>query len=84
MVALIHGSSMSAIFDHVRHVGRIVQLDHRAVGHVDLVDHGGRGGDQVEIEFALQPLLDDFQMQQAQEAAAEAEAQRGAGLHLDR
>ena len=39
-----------------------------------------RGGDQVEVEFALQPLLDDLQMQQAQEAAAEAEAQRGRGF----
>ena len=36
-----------------------------AVAQFHLVDHRGRGRDQVEIELALQPLLDDFQMQQA-------------------
>ena len=55
---------------------------HRAVGHVDAIDHARRGRDQIEIELALQPLLHDLQMQQAQEAAAEAEAERGARLHL--
>ena len=53
-----------------------------AVGQRDLVDHRRRGGDQVEVELALQPLLDDFEMQQAEEAAAEAEAERGGGFHL--
>ncbi len=37
----------------------------------------GRGGDEVEVELALQALLDDLHVQQAEEAAAEAEAQRG-------
>ena len=32
----------------------------------------------------MQPLLDDFQMQQAEKAAAEAEAERGGGFHLER
>jgi hypothetical protein len=39
-------------------------------------------GDQVEVELAAQPLLHDLQVQEAKEAAAEAEAQGGAGLHL--
>ena len=54
----------------------------RAVGQPDLVDDGGRGGDQVEVELARQPLLDDLQVQEPEKAAAEAEAERGGGLHL--
>ena len=41
-----------------------------------------RGGDQVQVELALQPLRDDLHVQQAEEAAAEAEAQRDRGLRL--
>ena len=48
-----------------------------------MVDHARRGGDQVEIIFAGQPLLDDLEVEEAEEAAAEAEAQRRAGLHLE-
>ena len=51
-------------------------MDHAAVAHGDLVDHRGSGGDQVEIELALQPLLDDLQMQKAEKAAAKAKAER--------
>ena len=47
-----------------------------------LVDHARRGRDQIEIEFAVQPLMDDFEMQQAEEAAAEAEAERGGCFHF--
>jgi hypothetical protein len=35
------------------------------------------------VIFAGQPLLDDLEVEQAEEAAAEAEAERGAGLHLE-
>ena len=38
--------------------------------------------DEVEIEFPLQPLLHDLHVEQAEEAAAEAEAERGRGLRL--
>ena len=54
-----------------------------AVGHGDLVAHAGRGGDQVEVELALQPLLDDLHVQQAEEAAAEAEAERDRTFRLE-
>jgi hypothetical protein len=47
-----------------------------AVGLEHLVDHGGRGGDQVEVVLALQALLHDLHVQHAEEAAAEAEAHR--------
>ena len=66
----------------VRHIDRIVDFQLLAVAQLDLVDHRGRGRDQIEIEFALEPLLDDLQMQEPEEAAAEAEAERGGGLHL--
>ena len=38
--------------------------------------HARRGGDQVNIELALEPLLHDFHVQQAEKSAAETEAQR--------
>ncbi len=52
----------------------------RAVALHDLVDHGRRGRDQVLVELALQPLLHDLHVQQAEEAAAKAEAERLATL----
>ena len=63
-----------------------MQLDLRRSSCVelDLVDHARRGGDQVEIVFAGQPLLDDLEVEQPQEAAAEAEAERGAELSISK
>ncbi len=82
MVARIHGSSIASIFiTSGMSAGLCSSLD-LAVGQQDAVDDRGRGRDQVEVELALQPLLDDLQVQQAEEAAAEAEAERGGGLHL--
>ena len=70
--------------DHaaVRHVHRVVQLLHLAVGAMDAVHHRRRRRDQVEVELAGQPLLDDLQVQQPQEPAAEAEPQRGRCLRI--
>jgi len=45
-----------------------------AVAQLDLVDDRRRGGDQIEIELALQPFLDDLEMKEPEKAAAEAEA----------
>ena len=59
-----------------------MQLELGAVGELDPIDHRGGGRDQVEVELARQPLLDDLQVKEAQEAAAEAEAERRRGLHL--
>ena len=41
-----------------------------------------RGDEQVEVELALEPLADDLHVQQAEEAAAEAEPERLRGLRL--
>ena len=62
---------------------RIVDFDHLAVGLRDLVAHAGSGGDQFEIEFALQALLNDFHVQQAEKAAAEAEAESDGTFRLE-
>ena len=59
-----------------------MQVDGAAVDQGDLVDHGGRRRDQVEVELAGQALLDDFQVQQAKKPAAETETQGGGGFHL--
>ena len=65
-------------------LGRVVDDDlAAAVGERDVVLDRRRGRDEVEVELALQALLDDLHVQQAQEAAAEAEAERDRGLRLE-
>ena len=66
----------------VGELARIGDVVDRVVLRGHLVRHVRRGGDQVESEFAFQALGDDLHVQQAQEAAAEAEAQRHRGLRL--
>ena len=69
--------------DLVRHLGGVVHLDPLAAGtRLDAVGDGRGGHDQIEVELALQPLADDLHVQQAEEAAAEAEAERQRGLGL--
>ena len=60
----------------------VIHLDQGAVGLIHMVNDGGEGGDQVQIELPLQPLLDDLHVQHAQKAAAEAEAQGHGALRL--
>src|SRR6202042_890023 len=63
--------------------GGVVDFDDGAVGEGDVIAHAGRGNDEVEIIFALEALLDDFQMEQAKEAAAEAKAKGDGGFRLE-
>ena len=65
-----------------RQLGRIVHGDLAAIGQVDVEPHAGRSGDEIQIEFPLQPLLDDLHVEQTQEAAAQTEAQRRGGFRL--
>ena len=82
IVASIHGSSISRIcITSGMSTGLWISIS-LAVAQLHLVDDRRRGRDQVEIELALQPLLDDLQMQQPEEAAAEAEAERGADVSI--
>ena len=48
-----------------------------AVIEFDFVDYRRCSGDQIQIIFPLQPLLDNFHMQQTEETTAEAEAKCG-------
>ena len=61
---------------------RAADIDHLAIGLVHVIVHRGARGNEVKIELALQALLDDLHMQQAQEAHAEAKAERHRGLGL--
>ena len=49
-------------------VGRIVDHHHAAVGHVQLVDYAGSGGNQIQVELSFQTLLDNLHMQQSQKS----------------
>src|SRR5690606_32111260 len=67
----------------LRQLGGVVQRHHAAVGLQDLVHHGRRGADQVEVVLTLQPLLHDLHVEHAQEAAAETEAHRLRAFRLE-
>ena len=60
----------------VGHFGRVFHVDDFAIALDHLVNHAGGGGDEVLVKLALQALLHDFHVQQAQKAAAKAKAQR--------
>ena len=59
----------------VGHVGGIVHLQHFPVIQMNAVDHRRRRRDQIKIEFAAEPFLHDFEMQQAEKPAAETETE---------
>ena len=59
-----------------RHLGRVVHLDDLARRRLHLVGDVRRGHEQVEVELALQALAHDLHVQEAEEPAAEAEAER--------
>ena len=58
-----------------RQAGRIVDIQDGSLGGIDLIGDIRHRGNHVHVEFAEQAFLDDFQVQQAQETAAETEAQ---------
>ena len=59
-----------------RQLRGVIHKRHGAVGVHHFVDHCGRGSDEIEVVFALEALLHNFHVQQAEEANAEAETQR--------
>ena len=66
-------------FGHLIRRGKFrgaVHLDDGSICGRDPVADAGRGGDEVDTEFALQSLLHDLHMQQAEESAAKSEAER--------
>ena len=63
-------------------LGRVFDVDQAAVTQHYFVDDGRRRGDQVLVELALETLLDDLHMQQAEKPAAKAETERLRNLGL--
>ncbi len=53
----------------------VVDLNLFSIGHRDLIADAGCGGDQVQLVLALKTFLNDLHMEEAEEAAAEAEAE---------
>ena len=53
---------------------RVIHRHQRPVRFIHMVDHGGQRCHEIQIEFPLQPLLDDLHMEHAQKAAAEPKA----------
>ena len=60
----------------------VVYIQLFSVRLVYFIRDAGGGGDDVEVEFALDALLDDLHVQQPQKAAAEAEAEGDGGIRL--
>jgi hypothetical protein len=65
-----------------RHQRRVLHQHLLAVRLEDVVLHARDGGDEIEVELALEPLLHDLHVEETEEAAAEAEAEGGGGLGL--
>ncbi len=68
----------------IGHVGGVVDLELLAVGERDVELHRGHRGEQLEVVLALEALAHDVHVQQAEEAAAKAEAERVGCLGLPR
>ena len=68
--------------DGVGIVGRVIYLYNAAVGQVYLIYNARHSCYEVEVIFALKALLYYLKMEQTEEAAAEAEAERAGGLRL--
>ncbi len=82
MFAVMMGSRISSILSGRRQLRGIVERDDSAVGLQHFVDDGRRAADELQLVFALEALLDDVHVQQAEEAAAEAEAEGARDFRL--
>ena len=72
--ALMYGSSTSSN-ESGRSAG-VCTSTHSPLSGLHAVGDVRRGDEQVEVELALEPLADDLHVQEPEEAAAEAEAER--------
>ena len=70
----------------IGHIGRVMQGEHHAVGQMHPVDDRGGGRQEVEVELAGQPLLNDLEMEQTenQGLVALAELEPGQGGEIVR
>ena len=63
---------------------RIVYVNRFALFRRHPVRYVGYGGDDVHVEFAVEALLDDFHVEQAEEAAAETESEGEGAFRVER
>ena len=77
---------LASLLDNIRTriIVRIVAALGRAVGLDDLVDNARQRGDEVKVELAFEPLLNDLHVQHTKKAAAEAEAECDRAFRLKR
>ena len=61
----------------------IINVNHGPIAFGDAIAHARSSGNKIQIEFALEALLDNFHMEQAKKSAAESEAERGRALGLE-
>ncbi len=67
MVSFTKGSSMRSMSTMGGSFGRVVDDDHSVVemlGPIDVIDDARRGRDEVEVELAVEALLDDLHVEQ--------------------
>ena len=82
-LSLTHGSSIASMSDGFgSSAGLSIDDLAAAVQQLDVVLDRRRRGDQVEVELALEALLDDLHVEQAEEAAAEPEPEGDRALRL--
>ena len=62
---------------------RAVDLEHLPVGRRHPVEHARRGRHEIHVELALEPLLHDLHVEQAEEAAAESKPERSRRFGLE-
>ena len=67
----------------VGHAAGVVHLGDVALLVVDEVRDVGDGGDDVHVELAVEPFLDDFHVEQSEESAAETEAEGHGAFGLE-
>ena len=66
----------------IRHIAGVGKLKIRTVRQINLINNAGGSRYQIQIIFPFQTFLHNFQMQQAQKAAAETKAKRNRGFRL--
>ena len=82
-LSLTHGSSMTSMsLGFGRRAGLSTDDLAAPLRQTDVVLDRRRRGDEVEVELALEPLLDDLHVEQAEEPAAEPEPERDRALRL--
>ena len=62
----------------------IMHLLHVPLLVIHVIGNVGHRGYHVHVEFAVEPLLNDFHVEQSEEAASEAEAQSDRTLRRER